>query len=292
MDTSYISVLIFLLTTILFYLVLKPKLFANTLNDATLISKYSNSKYIGYGIYLLLIILTQFSINAYYVINTCGGSSTTNIGYAFVVTFIPWIFIFGILMVILITFPGFKSAFSNVVGYFIVASSANGVLTELLVNTDVSKTIKDDPSLAEDKKLEYQTAADAIIKLCGNMGILINQIVPENFNKIWQSILTPLMKDKYQPVVTNGVSTENNETLGLKQKLLDIVVLRDNIGEGMWFLYTAILLTSIVQYKITSRGCVQNLQDIQTNYQSYLKDESQKKDANNKAKDMVYTLNT
>jgi len=292
MDTSYISVLIFLLTTILFYLVLKPKLLANTLNDATLISKYSNSKYIGYGIYLLLIILTQFSINAYYVINTCGGSSTTNIGYAFVVTFIPWIFIFGILMVILITFPGFKSAFSNVVGYFIVASSANGVLTELLVNTDVSKTIKDDPSLAEDKKLEYQTAADAIIKLCGNMGILINQIVPENFNKIWQSILTPLMKDKYQPVVTNGVSTENNETLGLKQKLLDIVVLRDNIGEGMWFLYTAILLTSIVQYKITSRGCVQNLQDIQTNYQSYLKDESQKKDANNKAKDMVYTLNT
>jgi hypothetical protein len=292
MDTSYISVLIFLLTTILFYLVLKPKLLVNTLNDATLISKYSNSKYIGYGIYLLLIILTQFSINAYYVINTCGGSSTTNIGYAFVVTFIPWIFIFGILMVILITFPGFKSAFSNVVGYFIVASSANGVLTELLVNTDVSKTIKDDPSLAEDKKLEYQTAADAIIKLCGNMGILINQIVPENFNKIWQSILTPLMKDKYQPVMSNGVSTENNETLGLKQKLLDIVVLRDNIGEGMWFLYTAILLTSIVQYKITSRGCVQNLQDIQTNYQSYLKDESQKKDANNKAKDMVYTLNT
>ena len=292
MDTSYISVFIFLITTILFYLVLKPKMKVETLNDAVLMGKYASSKYMGLGIYLLLVIMTQFAINAYYVINTCGGSSTTNIGYAFIVTFIPWIFIFGILMAVLIIFPGIKSAFSNVVGYFIVASSANGVLTELLVNTDVNRSIKDDPSLSPEQKSSYQTAADAIIKLCGNMSILINQIVPENFNKIWTSILTPLMKDQYQPTMNNGVSTENPSALGLKQKLLDVVVLRDNIGEGMWFLYTAILLTSIVQYKITSRGCVQNLQDIQQNQQDYLKQQEVKTAANAKAKDMVYTLNT
>jgi hypothetical protein len=292
MDTSYISVFIFLITTILFYLVLKPKMKVETLNDAVLMGKYSSSKYMGLGIYLLLVIMTQFAINAYYVINTCGGSSTTNIGYAFIVTFIPWIFIFGILMAVLIIFPGIKSAFSNVVGYFIVASSANGVLTELLVNTDVNRSIKDDPSLSPEQKSSYQTAADAIIKLCGNMSILINQIVPENFNKIWTSILTPLMKDQYQPTMSNGVSTENPSALGLKQKLLDVVILRDNIGEGMWFLYTAILLTSVVQYKITSRGCVQNLEDIQLNQQDYLKQQEVKTAANAKAKDMVYTLNT
>ncbi len=292
MDTSYISVLIFLITTILFYLVLKPKMKIETLNDAAMMSKYSSTKYMGLGIYLLLVVVTQFAVNAYYVINTCGGSSTTNIGYAFIVTFIPWIFIFGILMVVLIMFPGIKSAFSNVVGYFIVASSANGVLTELLVNTDVNRTIKDDPSLTPEQKLSYQTAADAIIKLCGNMSILINQIVPENFNKIWTSILTPLMKEKYQPTVNNGVTNENTESLALKQKLLDIVILRDNIGEGMWFLYTAILLTSVVQYKITSRGCVQDLKDIQQNQQNYIKEQSVKTAANAKAKDMVYTLNT
>ena len=292
MDTSYISVFIFLITTILFYLVLKPKMKVETLNDATLMGKYASSKYMGLGIYLLLVVMTQFAINAYYVINTCGGSSTSNIGYAFIVTFIPWIFIFGILMVVLILFPGIKSAFSNVVGYFIVASSANGVLTELLVNTDVNRSIKDDPSLSAEQKLSYQTAADAIIKLCGNMSILINQIVPENFNKIWTSILTPLMKDKYQPIVNNGVSTENTDSLGLKQKLLDVVILRDNIGEGMWFLYTAILLTSIVQYKITSRGCVQDLKDIQQNQQNYVKQQEVKKAVNAKAKDMIYTMST
>jgi hypothetical protein len=124
------------------------------------------------------------------------------------------------------------------------------------------------------------------------MSILINQIVPENFNKIWTSILTPLMKDQYQPTMSNGVPTENPSALGLKQKLLDVVVLRDNIGEGMWFLYTAILLTSIVQYKITSRGCVQNLEDIQQNQQDYLKQQEVKTAANAKAKDMVYTMST
>ena len=292
MDTSYISVFIFLITTILFYLVLKPKMKVETLNDAVLMGKYSSSKYMGLGIYLLLVVMTQFAINAYYIINTCGGSSTSNIGYAFIATFIPWIFIFGILMAVLLIFPGIKSAFSNVVGYFIVASSANGVLTELLVNTDVNRSIKDDSSLSPEQKQSYQTAADAIIKLCGNMSILINQIVPENFNKIWTSILTPLMKDQYQPIMSNGVPTENPSALSLKQKLLDVVILRDNIGEGMWFLYTAILLTSVVQYKITSRGCVQNLEDIQLNQQNYLKQQAVKTAANAKAKDMVYTLNT
>ena len=292
MDTSYISVFIFLITTILFYLVLKPKMKVETLNDAVLMGKYSSSKYMGLGIYLLLVVMTQFAINAYYIINTCGGSSTSNIGYAFIATFIPWIFIFGILMAVLLIFPGIKSAFSNVVGYFIVASSANGVLTELLVNTDVNRSIKDDSSLTPEQKQSYQTAADAIIKLCGNMSILINQIVPENFNKIWTSILTPLMKDQYQPIMSNGVPTENPNAIGLKQKLLDVVILRDNIGEGMWFLYTAILLTSVVQYKITSRGCVQNLEDIQLNQQNYLKEQGVKTAANAKAKDMVYTLNT
>jgi hypothetical protein len=124
----------------------------DTINDAVLMGKYASSKYMGLGIYLLLVVVTQFAINAYYVTNTCGGTSTANIGYAFIATFIPWIFIFGILMVVLIIFPGIKSAFSNVVGYFIVASSANGVLTELLVNTDVNRSIKDEKRCPKDEK--------------------------------------------------------------------------------------------------------------------------------------------
>ena len=70
--------------------------------------------------------------------------------------------------------------------------------------------------------------------------------------------LTPLMKDG---VSDNGV---------LKQKLLDIVVQRDNVGEGLWYIYTAVLLTSIVQYNIATRPCTQDLATVQASYQGYL----------------------
>lgn len=50
-----------------------------------------------------------------------------------------------------------------------------------------------DASATEEQKLGLQQAADAIIKICGNNSILINQIVPSNFTSYWD-ILKPLMK--------------------------------------------------------------------------------------------------
>jgi len=46
-------------------------------------------------------------------------------------------------------------------------------------------------------KEQVEEAADTIVKICGNTSVLINQIVPSNFNEYWR-ILTPLMKEKYQ----------------------------------------------------------------------------------------------
>ena len=44
-------------------------------------------------------------------------------------------------------YPGFKSAFSDVIGYFYVSSSANKLLTDLLVNKDIEKVLKhNDPT--------------------------------------------------------------------------------------------------------------------------------------------------
>jgi hypothetical protein len=48
----------------------------------------------------------------------------------------------------------------------------------------------------------------------------------------------------------------------MKQKLLDVVVMRDNIGEAMWYLYTGILLISITQYNLTTQGCKQTVESI------------------------------
>jgi len=279
MDTSYISLLIFIAITLLYYLVCKPKL------NATVFDDKSGMEYAGYSrrsnlflvLYFFLVLISQIIMNATIIVNTCGGSITQNIGSAFLLTLIPWFFIFGIVIIVLMIFPGFKSAFSNVIGYFAVAGTANNILTELLVNTDLNQAIDDSTQGNPAKNQGLKSAAEAIIKLCGNMSILINQIVPANFVEYW-SMLVPLMKDKYQA-----------DAGQLKQQLLDTVVMRDNIGEALWYIYTAILLISITQYNIVKNGCTGDLASMQASYNNYLTQTAATEAQNAAVQSTVYT---
>jgi hypothetical protein len=297
MANSYLNIVTFLLTTIVYYFI-KPALTYQILTTPEEYKKHLKSNYLYLAIYLVLVLVVQFIVNASIISTTCGGDITENMGAAGVFTFIPWILIFGVIIVILTIFPGFKSAFSDVVGYFYVSGQANNILTELLVNPDIEKKMNGDkppPSppnpasnlqqggteIDKDKKAAMQEAADAIIKICGNNSILINQIVPSNFVQYWD-ILTPLMKEKYQ--------TPGPETQEIKDDLFSLVVTRDNIGEAMWYLYTGILLTSIVQLKLTSRGCVSNPKTMEKNYQKFLQVEEQNKATQSKIEGTTYTM--
>jgi hypothetical protein len=283
MDNSYLALLIFILSTLLYYLFLKPKLLTSVFDDASgkEFSQYSVKNNYSLIIYFLLVVVTQFFVNANVIINKCGGSLSQNFGASALMTFIPWFFIFGILMVILMIFPGFKSAFSNVVGYFAVAGSANKILTELLINTNIDNAINDATDADADKKKTLENAAEAVIKLCGNMSIMINQIVPANFIEYW-SILTPLMKPQYQ---SSGAPD-------LKQQLLDIVVMRDNIGEALWYVYTAVLLISITQYNITMRGCSTDLATLQANHNQAVSDQAAVDAQQQKVTSNVYSISS
>jgi hypothetical protein len=298
MDNTFLNIVAFILITILYYIALKPKLTMDILTDKDAYQKYNKSLYFNLGIYFLLVLLVQFGINAGAVINKCGGSVSQNIGLAGIMTFLPWVLIFGLVIIILIVFPGFKGAFSDVIGYFYVSKKANDALTDLLMDTNIynkiDKVEDQAPPVQEPQEVSQQTpqaggtpeqkalqdAADAIIKLCGNMSILINQIVPSNFLQ-YMEMLKPLMKPKYN---SDPVSLKNKE-----QELLDVVVTRDNIGEAFWYIYTAILLISIIQYNIASRPCVKDSAAMQANYQKFLADQ----EATNKEKARgqgVYTI--
>ena len=269
MANSYLNIVTFLLTTLFYYLALKPSLSYNLYSNNDEYKSYISNSYMYLAIYVLLVIIIQFIVNSSIIASKCGGNITENIGAAGVLTFLPWILIFGVLVLILTVYPGFKSAFSDVVGYYYVSSSATKLLTELLVNKDIEKKILDDPNITPQKKEALETAANAIIKICGNTSILINQIVPSNFQQYW-GILTPLMKDIYQ--------TDGPETDKMKNDLFEIVVTRDNVGEAMWYIYTGLLLTSIVQLKITNRGCSSNPKTMEANYQKFLKQEQEAKE--------------
>jgi hypothetical protein len=311
MANSYTNIVVFFLTTLVYYFALKPKTKLEDFESEESVS----SSHSSVVIYFLLILVTQFFVNSYVITSICGNNFSDNLKNSALYTFIPWILIFGAVIAVLLVFPGFKSAFSDVIGYYYVSSSANNIITELLVNKDIENMIdsngsdtasglsdqnnqsinidnnsddlsspndttlsvpysqsnnsvpetvsNDSNSLSNDKdatlltggskrmrqnggtKEQMQKAADLIVKICGNMSILINQLTPTNFNEYWD-ILKPLFKDKYKD---DGTSAE------LKNNLFDLVVTRDNVGESMWYIYTGILVSSISQFKISQIKC-------------------------------------
>jgi hypothetical protein len=209
-------------------------------------------------------------------------------GTAGIFTFIPWTLIFGVTIIILVIYPGFKSAFSDVIGYYWISNQANDLLIELLVQQNVedslAKGTTNDPASPaapaspasegvlvggknpSDNKQAIREVADLILKLCGNTSILINQMTPRNFEPYW-SLLTPLKKPKYQ-------NDNAAETQTLKKQLFDLTVTRDSIGETLWYVYTGLLLTSIVQLKITTKGCATNPKIMEENYAKFQEQEA------------------
>ena len=281
MANSYLNILTFLLTTLVYYLAMKPNLRYDDMINSDNYKQYMNNNKLYLAVYFFAILVVQFIVNAYVITQTCGGNITQNMAASGTFTFIPWSLIFGAVIVVLIIYPGFKSAFSDVIGYFYVSSSANKLLTEILVNKDVQKNIDADSSSTPEQKLAMQQAADMIIKICGNTAILINQIVPSNFVEYW-NILRPLMKPQYQ-----SDSAETNEK---RNQLFELVVTRDNVGEAMWYIYTGLLITSIVQLKIATRGCNTNPEQMAKNYQKYVTQQEGVKKQEQQATSTVYTL--
>jgi len=131
-------------------------------------------------------------------------------------------------------------------------------------------------------KEKMQEAADLIIKICGNTSVLINQIVPSNFDNYW-SLLTPLKKNKYK-------NDSDTSTQTLRDQLFELVVTRDNIGEIMWYIYTGLLITSIVQLKITTRGCASNPKTMEQNYQKFLDKQAEADKKKEQATSTTYTI--
>jgi hypothetical protein len=281
MANSYLNIVTFLLTTLLYYLAIKPRFTYDISIDSQKYQEYTSNSYMYLAIYLLLVMIIQFIVNASIISSTCGGNITENMGAAGVFTFLPWTLIFGVLLVILTIYPGFKSAFSDVVGFYWVSSSANKMLNTLLIEPNIQNKIDSDMGSTPEQKFAMQGAADAILKIFGNTAVLINQIVPTNFNEYWK-ILSPLMKPIYQ--------TDTPETLQMKNDLFELVVTRDNVGESMWYMYTGLLLTAIVQLKLTMRGCVSNSATMEQNQQKYQAVSQKAQAQTEKATSTTYTL--
>ena len=263
MDISFLSLIIFTIITILYFAIPsigKPELTMNDLVDDTAKSNYYSRNIKSLAFYFGIIVVSQFFLNTGYLLSKCGGSINKNIGAAALFTFIPWVLIFGVMLAVLVIFPGFKTAFSDVIGYYAVAGSANDIFSSMLIGTDINDMI--DKTNDEQKKRELSQAAEAIMKICGNKSILINQMNPDNFLDIWKTLKSLMLPGVY-------------ENMEIQKQLLDLVVLKDNIGEALWYIYTSILISSIVYYNLATRGCVKDIDQIKAQHDDYIKQQEE-----------------
>ena len=304
MDNSFLNFIIFIVTTILYFLI-KP---TPPLIDDNNPTSNQSSGYMMLCAYFLVVLITQFFINSYIITTSCGGNVLSNLKEAALYTFMPWTLIFGVVIVSVIAYPDIKSAFSDVYGYYYVAGSANNIITDLLINvpskdgSNTSNNIVEPNSISvnnsplniptPEEQLQLDTLSkslqggskslqggaatleenrDLIVKICGNMSILINQIVPANFSYYWNTMLSPLFKDKYKNATDES---SKNELLKKKEELYELVVSRDNIGEGMWYIYTGVLLCSLVQYKLSGVGCKSDQKTLEANYTKFRDDKA------------------
>ena len=271
MDIYLQSLTIFLVLTIIYFVALKPKLSIEQLptfedtgeitpESTKCFNEYKSSIFPKLALYLLAVCLVQFILNTAYLNGKCGGTSKDNIGISALYTFLPWTIIFGSMIAILIIFPGFKSAFSDVIGYFAISGSAKDIFNDILVNNEIQgKIAEDDPN-----KDALENAAEALTKMVGDKSILVNKMTPDNFADFWNT-MKPLMKDE--------IKTNNDVFMDYKKQLLDLVVLKENIGEGLWYLYTAMLIASIVYFNLANVGCKQSVAQIKASHDEYIKEQ-------------------
>ena len=274
MDISLLSLVIFSIITFMYFSFIKPSLTLDILSQQNGLNIYYASTYSTLGVYLGLILVTQLGLNISYLANKCGGSMTKNALVALIYTFIPWLLMFGVLIATILIFPGFKSVFSDVIGYYVVYSSANAIFSKILMNTSISDAMKNSE---ESSRSQMQSAAELIMKMVGNKSVLINELNPDNFMKMWDT-LKPLMIDNYY-----------NDSQ-VKQELLDLVTLKDNIGEGFWYIYTGILISSIVYYNLSSNGCVKDVATLKEEQEKYVKKQEEIESQKAKMDEVKYTM--
>ena len=243
-DNSTSAITFTLILYILYFMYLKPVLTLEIINDRQKYDQAIKGIYASTGILFVCVISLQLIFNAIGFQSKCQGDFIKNFGKVFSSTFFPWFIIMGSVMTALLVAPGFKGAFSNVLGYYAVANSANDILVSLLVPS--SNDDSDNKEISS-KDGEMSKTAEAIMKIAGNTSLLINQITPSNFVEFWDGIIVPLMKPEYKED-----SSQANE---LKEKLLENVILRDNIGEACWYIYTTILLVTVVKSNIAEIPC-------------------------------------
>lgn len=225
MSLASTSLFVFILITSLFFIV---KFFVN--------ENIHNTVSI---IYLCFLFIIQLFFAYRQTIEYCGSPQFKTL---FIWGLIPWFLIFFGVIVLINTFPGWKSPFSNTFGYLIAKLFG--------LNTVFNNILKSDFE-SEDKGLN-----NIMKNLYQDKTIIINEINPINFNSAIS---------KLQPLFNTG-SQIYNENI---EKLKKLVLLKDYISQFIWYILTGSLVLSMSNMGMVASKCNKDPEQLISSVENY-----------------------
>ena len=222
------------------------------------------------ALYGVTILISQYIVQLNMTKELCG---EPQISSALYVSLVPWIFIFGTMMIVLSIFPSWLRPFSNTFGY--LGAKLNGVnkLLENIFKSAADKSAADKSfSLTKDNKI----ALDALEKIYDDPSMLVNEITQTNFERFW------LNMSKSGLFQTSAIN--------YKEALKNIVYLKDIISEFLWYILTGILTISISNNYIVNEGCKTSVKEMKKRHDDYEEKEKKILEARKNApEERIYT---
>jgi len=184
-------------------------------------------------VYILILVVSQLIINLKISEQICG---TQQWGTAYTVTLVPWIVVFGMLQVMLMMFPGWKTPFANTFGYGL--SKLTGI-NDTLNNILLPKLSKKDGNSKSNEALEH---------IYADKSLLLNEITEDNFDGFW-----------------NNMSSANlfkGDASNYKSTLYDFVKFKYLVSEYIWFILAGALVISMSFNYMVSSSCKKSVDDM------------------------------
>jgi hypothetical protein len=166
----------------------------------------------------------------------------------------PWVFIFLIMVLIINFVPGFLKVFSDVIGYGLAAGYIVKTLKKLIYDSkDAEKKYTNIANSEEKTKLSL--LQDILSTITKSRGEIINAFGTHSFNDLLE-LIEPIIKDELKE---GKGEAEKDELL---KDLFYGILYKDIVGEFMWYIYTGILVCSMVNLNVQTKSCIPTPKEI------------------------------
>jgi hypothetical protein len=219
-------------------------------------------------ILLIIMIIIQFYINWSTYKGMCGNVQFLPIIMS---TFIPWLLIVGIAIVLLNMFPGWCQPFSNTIGYFLVYQFGNLpiIWSKCFGNIDEKKSQledlkkKDKDNVTEIQKLLNTT--NTLEKIINQSWLVINQIPPQKpgFLTFWEDCKKNNLLSK--AAATEDVINGNNKDANA---LYQLIAIKQTISEVVWLAALGALTVLVSNNLLIMNSCERSPDELAATAQS------------------------